>query len=28
MGDQGYPELTAQNAAAAVKRNALKQGRG
>jgi hypothetical protein len=27
MGDEGYPEVTAQNAAAAVERNALKRGR-
>lgn len=28
MEDDGYPLITAQNAAAAVERNALKRGRG
>jgi hypothetical protein len=28
MGDERYPELTAQNAAATVERNALKGGTG
>jgi RepB DNA-primase from phage plasmid len=28
MGDEGYPLITAQNAAAAVERNVLKRGRG
>ena len=27
-GDEGYPLITAQNAAAAVERNAMKRGRG
>jgi hypothetical protein len=28
LRDEGYPPITAQNAAAAVERNALKRGRG
>jgi hypothetical protein len=28
MGDEGYPLITAQNAAAAVERNELKRGSG
>jgi len=28
LGDEGYPLITAQNAAAAVERNELKRGRG
>ena len=28
LGDEGYPLITAQNAAAAVERNKLKRGRG